>query len=255
MGKRLFIDIETLPPAEEDRDRLSPIIAKTLEKTKSESSWNSGAMDVEIVVEDPFKQLALKGEFGRVLTIGLILEEDGTLKHHGLLGRDQQTGKFHLNEVRILQKFWAIVRGINLSRDVIVGHNVFDFDLPFIIKRSVVNGVNPGVRPSMRRFQNQPIFDTMKEWSCWGRNVSLNDVALALGLISPKNYGINGSQVYDAWCKGRDEEIALYCMRDVECTREVFYRLNFEKPPALVPYESKAGRPVATDNWMRLKQV
>jgi predicted PolB exonuclease-like 3'-5' exonuclease len=46
-------------------------------------------------------------------------------------------------------------------------------------------------------------------------------------LKSSKEGGINGSHVYDFFLEGRHEEIADYCMRDVELVRDVYYRMNF----------------------------
>jgi len=62
----------------------------------------------------------------------------------------------------------------------------------------------------------------------WRYKKSLHTLALALGIASPKEDGICGSQVYDAWLEGRDLQIADYCLGDVECVREIFYRLNFD---------------------------
>jgi predicted PolB exonuclease-like 3'-5' exonuclease len=41
--------------------------------------------------------------------------------------------------------------------------------------------------------------------------------------------GIDGSSIYDRFCAGCHQEIADYCMRDVELTREIYYRLTFEQ--------------------------
>jgi predicted PolB exonuclease-like 3'-5' exonuclease len=45
-----------------------------------------------------------------------------------------------------------------------------------------------------------------------------------------KTQGMDGSCIYDRFREGRHREIADYCMRDVELTREIYYRLTFEKP-------------------------
>ena len=49
------------------------------------------------------------------------------------------------------------------SIDRIVGHNIYDFDLKFILKRSVFHGIRPTVDLSFARYRNQPIFDTRYE--------------------------------------------------------------------------------------------
>jgi hypothetical protein len=66
------------------------------------------------------------------------------------------------------------------------------------------------------------------QWSFKGR-ISLDRLAKALGLESSKGQGINGSRVYDYFCAGCHEEIADYCMRDVELVRAIYRRMNFEE--------------------------
>jgi hypothetical protein len=179
-------------------------------------------------VEKRFRDLALRGEAGRVLAIGLVIEHDGEIKHRGVLGRDRDTRLFHLDEARTLRSFWKLLNDFDPYRDLIVGHNVFDFDLLFLYKRSVIHRVRPSVEMSFARYRSQPIFDTMREWERWGRNcIGLGRLAEALGLESSKQNGLDGSRVYDYFREGRHEEIAEYCMRDVELVRAIYYRMRF----------------------------
>ncbi|MET0623278.1 MAG: hypothetical protein ABW250_09890 [Pyrinomonadaceae bacterium] len=142
MARRIFVDIETLPP-----DKGSPAAC-----VREEISSCS---------DEEFRRLALDGDFGRVLTIGVILEEGGEIIHRGLLGRERQTMMFHLDEARTLRGFWRLLKGFNPSHDLVVGHNVFDFDLPFLYKRSVIRRVRPMVELPFTRYRSRPIFDTM----------------------------------------------------------------------------------------------
>jgi hypothetical protein len=84
MVMRVFADIETLPP---ERDVLAhhPKLC--------------GCDEAE------FRKLALDGDYGRVLTIGIIVERDGQVVHRGCLGRDRQSMNFHLEERRTLAGF------------------------------------------------------------------------------------------------------------------------------------------------------
>jgi hypothetical protein len=206
MVLKVFLDIETLPP-ERDPSRETPAPAD----------------------EREYRNLALSGDWGRVLTIGLIVERDGREIHRGLLGRERQTMMFHLDEARTLRAFWKLLRNFNPRRDLVVGHNIFDFDLLFLYKRSVVHRVRPTIDLSFARYRSQPIFDTMYEWDRWrwGRGrASLDALARVLGLESSKRE-MDGSRVYDEFCAGRHNEIACYCMRDVELVRQIYYRLTF----------------------------
>jgi 3'-5' exonuclease len=205
MTCRYFIDIETLPPSRDDLSRFPKVCNCD---------------------EQEFRNLALTGDYGRVLTIGIIIERDGVIVQCGCLGRDRESLLFHLEERRTLHGFWKLLAAFNPSRDLIIGHNIISFDLPFIYKRSVINRVGPSVTLSFARYRSQPMFDTMMEWNKWDMRkfVGLDELARILGLESSKN-GIDGSQVYDRFCKGDHSDIATYCMADVRLTRQIYYRM------------------------------
>lgn len=212
MGRRIFVDIETLPPDKDDCAR-------------------GAGEEVAGCSDEEYRRLALDGDFGRVLTVGVIVEQDDEIIHHGLLGRERQTMMFHLDEARTLRGFWKLLRGFSVRRDQVIGHNLFDFDLPFLYKRSVIQRVRPAVELPFTRYRSQPIFDTMHQWNKWSprKFVSLDRLAKVLGLESSKGQGIDGRLVYDRFCEGCHQEIADYCMRDVELVREIYYRMIFSE--------------------------
>ena len=227
MPKRLFIDIETLPPPEEARASINPALAFKLENRRCDLKPGS---DVGCT-EEQFRRLALHAEYGRVLSVGLIIEQDGAVICRGVLGRERESLRFHLDEGRTLKGFWKQLRGFDEKQDLIVGHNIYDFDLPFLYKRSVIQRVRPSVRLSFARYRSRPIFDTMKEWELWAwrPGIKLEELAEVLQLGMTKTEGMDGGCVYDRFLEERHQEIADYCLRDVELTREIYYRLTFEK--------------------------
>src|SRR5205085_5964263 len=210
MVRRIFVDIETLPP-----DKGSTVV--------------SAPEEIGTCSDEEFRRLALDGDYGRILTIGLLIEHDDQVIHRGLLGRERQTMMFHLDEARTLRAFWKLLRSFNVNRDLVVGHNVFDFDLPFLYKRSVIHNVRPSVELPFTRYRSRPVFDTMHQWNKWSprKFISLDRLAKVLGLESSKGQGINGGLVYDRFCEGYYQEIADYCMRDVELVRAIYYRMCF----------------------------
>jgi hypothetical protein len=211
MCRRIFLDIETLPP------------------DKGAGATLSLPEDVAACSDEEYRRLALDGDFGRVLTVGVIVEQDDQVIHRGLLGRERRTMMFHLDEARTLHGFWKLLWGFDLSRDLVVGHNLFDFDLPFLYKRSVIRRVRPTIELPFTRYRSRPVFDTMHQWNKWSprKLVSLDRLAKVLGLESSKGRGIDGSLVYDRFREGRHEEIADYCLRDVELVRAIYYRMSF----------------------------
>lgn len=231
MSKRLFIDVETLPPPEEMRDSINPALAFKLENRHCTPQPDAGTG----CTEEQFRRLALHAEYGRVLSIGMTVEQDGEIVCCGVLGRERQTMRFHMDEARTLRGFWSQLRGFDEKRDLIVGHNIYDFDLPFLYKRSVIHRVQPSVRLRFARYRSRPIFDTIKEWELWAwrPGIKLEELADVLQLGMAKFEGMDGSCIYDRFRDGCHQEIADYCMRDVELTREIYYRLTFEKATGL----------------------
>ncbi|OLE51294.1 MAG: hypothetical protein AUG51_24035 [Acidobacteria bacterium 13_1_20CM_3_53_8] len=227
MSKRLFIDIETLPPPEEMRNSINPVLVSKLENGRREPLCEAGAE----CSEEQFRHLALHAEYGRVLSIGMMVEQNEKIIHHGVLGRERESMRFHLDEARTLRGFWKQLNDFNERKDLIIGHNIFEFDLLFLYKRSIINRVRPSVRLSFARYRSRPIFDTMKEWELWAwrPGIKLEELAEVLQLGMTKMEGLDGSHIYDRFCEGCHQEIADYCLRDVEITREIYYRLTFER--------------------------
>ena len=211
---RVFLDIETLPPERDD-----PLLKERAAQSD----------------EEEYRRLALDGRYGRLLCIGLIIEENSLITSRGVLGRDRATGKFHLDEAKMLRSFWKLIGGFDPRRDLLVGFNLLDFDLDFLCTRSVVRRVKPPFNVCFARFRSSPVYDVMWEFTHWRKKISLDEASKVLGLESSKQNGVNGSKVYDLFFEGRHEEIADYCLKDVELTRAIFHRLNFIEEPAEDP--------------------
>lgn len=227
---KLYFDIETIPAGEESKQALQYLYDK--KKTKHEEKNKDDEDAEEFINFDEFlDKTAVDGSFGRVVCVGYAIN-------------DKPTDVLSGSEKEILEKFWDIAA----NTDIFVGHNIRDFDLPFLLQRSTVLGVRPswilfeepGKKPwemekflSFARYKSSPIFDTMWEWNHWRdkwENKTIEHLALALGIPTPKE-GIDGSQVFEFYKKGKVKEILEYCKRDVETTRAVYKRLTFESLP------------------------
>jgi 3'-5' exonuclease len=220
MKKRIItIDIETLPIDEPFENKYF---------------WET---------EEQYLKTACDGNLGRVLCIGYCeQDESGAVTGAGCFGWRSGTKDFQPDEKLILAEFWSFMSGFHTGRDLIIGHNIMDFDLPFIVQRSVALGVRPTVKFSFARYRDAPVFDTMRVWDCWkwGNSTSLKKLAYALGLENPKSGGVDGTNLYDAYKQGRLEEIYQYCMRDVEVTRNAWRKMNFAYPAAGVKVSASA---------------
>jgi 3'-5' exonuclease len=228
VAHKLYFDIETIPAGDESRATLEYLHDRKLQKfEKNRTDGDSEFMSFD----DFYEKTNLDGSFGRILCIGYALDDEPV---KSFCEPD--------NEKKMLENFWDVAA----RTDLFVGHNIIEFDLRFIMQRSAILGVRPtwnkfeepGKKPwemnkflSFARYRNNPIFDTMYEWSNWGRpNVGLEHIALAMGIPTPKE-GIDGSEVWNFYKAGKIKEIDDYCKRDVETTRAVYKRMTFEALP------------------------
>jgi hypothetical protein len=239
MALKVFVDIETLPPDERVAAKLRlencvKILANNGSKTATQKLVSSIAEDissysVNALPDDLYRRLSLCGEYGRVLAIGVIIEKDGKVCRKGVFGYDPDKRRFHLDEAKTLRGFWKLIKNFNIEKDLIIGHNLMDFDLPFLVKRSRITHTAPTVNFSFARYRSQPIYDTMKEWSLWNTRetfLSLMHLAELLDIGISKTDGMDGSKVYDEFMNGSHELIHNYCLQDVEVTRAVFHRIS-----------------------------
>jgi len=203
MTKKLFLDIETLPADESKHTVLKTIYEdKKAKGKKVDESFESFVI-----------QSSLDGSFGRIFCIGVAVDNESVSCLTG-------------SEAEIIKNFWEMAKDVN----IFIGHNIFDFDLRFIYQRSIILGVEPTQNLSFQRYRNNPIFDTMYEWSKWNLSdkISLDKLARALGLKSSKEDGMKGSLVYDYFKTGKYQEIYNYCKADVEVTRTIYKKMNFD---------------------------
>jgi 3'-5' exonuclease len=187
---------------------------------------------------------ALNGDFGRILCIGYYDEKHGGAFTKGVIGWNENLQRFACDERALLVEFWEMLRGFSPNYDRIVGHNIFDFDLKFIYKRSVVHGVRPTVELSFARYRSRPIFDTMHEWERWsfGSRIKLDRLARVLSLESSKSDGVDGSHVCELFEQGQHRALRDYCLRDVELTRAIYRRMNFaDCEPVITPCMARSA--------------
>ena len=177
----------------------------------------NGLLDAQIKLDeaDLIKKLSLSAVTAKIICLCYAFEPSVSGTIEVLQGE----------ETDIIKGFWKIVPDCNLF----VGHNILDFDMRFIYQRSVIHQIKPSRDIPFTRFRNAPIYDTMQEWSKWGReHASLDSLSKALGIPSPKE-NLDGSKVYPYYRAGKLPEIIEYCKRDVDSVRAVYKRLTFTK--------------------------
>lgn len=193
--KTLFLDIETVPTDQALRDY--------------------GLLDAQLQLDEAelIKKLSLSAATAKILCLCYAAEPPSRSAVEVIQGEEPE----------IIKGFWKLAADCNLF----VGHNILDFDLRFIYQRSIIHQIKPSRDLPFARFRNAPIYDTMQEWSKWGReHVSLDALCKALYIASPKE-SLDGSKVYPYYRAGKISDIIEYCRRDVDCVRQVYRRLTF----------------------------
>ena len=136
------------------------------------------------------------------------------------------------DEKKLLQDFIATVNQMETKNNKwsFAGHNIKEFDIPFICRRLIINGLRI---PPYLDFQNMKpwdtnTIDTFQYWRFgdYKNYTSLKLLAAALGVPSPKD-DIDGSMVAEVYWKERNlQRIATYCQKDVVTTGNIILRFK-----------------------------
>ena len=229
----LFIDVETASghPAfaevpELEQKHWYRKAARLLRKDAAEE------LSAEEAAQSYTNSAAIFAEYGRVVCIScgyVRFEDNGTLpKYHikSFYGTD---------EAALLQAFVELLRqnlgDLQYRWQTLCGHNIKEFDVPYLARRCVVNGILPlpfGLDIAGRKPWEIPHLDTMEQWKFgdYKAYTALELLASILDVPTPKA-DIDGSQVSGLfWESGELDRIAAYCERDVAATMSVLLRMN-----------------------------
>jgi 3'-5' exonuclease len=138
------------------------------------------------------------------------------------------------DEQQVLSEF-ATLLGVFHDRNeklLFCGHNIREFDLPFLCRRMIVNRVKLPVLLDMagKKPWETEHLDTMQLWKFgdYKHFTSLKLLAYILGIPSPKG-DIDGKDVGRVYYQEGDlARISAYCQRDVVTTARVMMRLKQE---------------------------
>lgn len=209
----LFIDIETASEYKE-YDELTDLFKSLWVKKASQLDK---ALDIsnEDAIRSSYKAKAgIFSEFSKIICIGVGYikdEEEVRLKSIS-----------HDDEKDILLEFANLINNYynDPSLHFICGHNIKEFDIPFICRRLVKNRIDipdmlklSGKKP----WQTEYLVDTMDMWRFgdYKNYTSMNLIAAVLDIESPKD-DIDGSQVGSIYWEENDlARIVKYCLKDV----------------------------------------
>ncbi len=239
--KKLVIDIETVgTPWEEHDSYVREYLIKGMNEAEAEEEKRRGALS-------PFT--------GRIVAIGVVNAETGrSCAMYEVPGQTDVSVRKEGNrtlisgtEKQILEKFWDYLG----KGDRFISFNGRQFDGPFLMIRSAINGVTPKRDLVGNRYRFHPNCDLREVLNFNGtinpRQMRFNlDLACkAFGIVSSKTEGMDGRAVETLYRAGRYEDIAVYCLEDVRATSELYLKLEstlllFE--PAFREAEERARR-------------
>ena len=226
------MDIETLA-LPDFRERVGPQLERMLRLGNMRWEQQQRYLEDIAAEEERVYQLgSLSATSGRVLSIavhvgpipGFQLEGFRQSESEHVFGIDSAGQE--QDEKQALTAFLDLLKDFDCEMDEIVGHNVVGFDLPFIFQRCLINNICVPSLVNLSEYNVRGVFDTMHRW--WSgakRNVSLDDIAWALGIESSKTAAVEGSKVFDLYYAGRLAEIREYNLNDVRVTRKVYERM------------------------------
>ena len=178
--------------------------------------------------ETGLAKAALSAMTGEVLAIGLLDDDphDPRERPHVLTVTPSYT------ETDLLWEFWDWIADMLADGKRVVGHNLFGFDLPFLIRRSWAKNVTipePCLPQSGRYWSNQFV-DTMRHY-CLGDSrefVKLDTLAKWLG-VGAKTEGIGGghfAELFRSADPGARDKAIAYLENDVVLTHAVAKKLG-----------------------------
>ncbi|HNC65223.1 MAG: ribonuclease H-like domain-containing protein [Chitinophagales bacterium] len=218
----IFIDIETTP-AYENLQKVPEY-----EQLLWEEKRGRYRLETENIEDFYFNNAGIYAEFGKIIciSVGLVTKNNNALEYNKIsfYGDDESVilKDFYL----FLDKSFKQNSKINFC-----GHNIKEFDIPYICRRSLIKGFK--LHPFLAQLQTKKPWengsiDTMELWKFgdYKNYISLKLLAYSLGIPSPKD-DISGKDVGRVYWQEKDlERIKTYCEKDVLTTAQIILKLK-----------------------------
>lgn len=164
---------------------------------------------------------ALAAETGRILTIAYLPVDSG-----------QPTVDFEEDEAVLLRRFWAGYRKVVRDGGLLIGHNIKNFDLPFLCRRSIICGVPIPQGVIRGRYFSDTWLDTMDVWAFgeFKRFITLDLLGQVLGVGAKSDQDVTGAEFAKFWRAGGDKrDLAWeYAALDVILVRDIYRKFCAE---------------------------
>ena len=216
----LFLDIETVPQNEFFSDLLEETQELYTEKTQYQRKD-------EITPDEFYERAGIWAEFGKIICISvgyfIIRNAERQFRTKSIIG----------DEKELLEEFNNLIN-THFSNPAFVfcGHNIKEFDIPYLCRRMLINGIQIPEKLQLfgRKPWEIPHLDTLELWKFgdYKHYTSLKLLTHVLGIPSPKE-DIDGSEVRNVYYNEKDiNRIKKYCERDVIAVAQVLLRMRNE---------------------------
>lgn len=177
--------------------------------------------------EDVRNSMSFYPVTAQVVTIGMMDVETGKsfvfFQNGGVKEKFEEGPVTYVagTEKEILGHFWKLIE----KASVFITFNGRTFDCPFIMLRSAINNVRATKNLMPYRYDAKlhvDLCDQLTFYDAMRRKFSLEMWCKAFGIKSSKEGGIKGVQVKEFFDKGKYKDIARYCARDLDATKELY---------------------------------
>lgn len=222
----LYVDIETVPAFatfEEVPERLKPLWQDKFAKFKNR---NPQRYPEEYTHIEGYNEAGIFAEFGKIvcISVGYIhtIKDEKHFKLKSYAGKDEK---------QLLSDFSSMItKWQSNPKHSICGHNIKEFDIPYIARRMVIQQLP---LPNLLQIAGKKpweisFVDTLELWKFgdFKHYTSLSLLTAIFDIPTPKD-DIDGSEVRNVFYEDDDvERIAIYCEKDVIATAQVFLYLS-----------------------------
>jgi len=227
LQKIMFLDIETVPQTSDFSELPDDLAHLWEDKFNLIHKRMPEKYSEETTAAEGFNTSAgIYSEFGKIvcISVGFIFFQGETMhfRTKSFSGDDEKL---------ILTEFTELIHKFCTTKEhTLCGHNIKEFDIPYICRRMLINGLKlPSIlNISGKKPWDITFIDTLELWKFgdYKNYTALKLLTAVFGIPTPKD-DIDGSQVAEVYYKEKNvSRIALYCQKDVVATAQVFLRLN-----------------------------
>ncbi len=227
LQKIMFLDIETVPQTSDFSELPKELAHLWADKYAVIQKRMPEKYSDQTTAAEAFNTSAgIYAEFGKIVCISV-----GFIHFQGNEMNFRTKSFSGYDEKQLLSDFLQlIIKFCSTKEHTLCGHNIKEFDIPYICRRLLINGLKlPSIfQLSGKKPWELNFIDTLELWKFgdYKNYTALKLLTAVFGIPTPKD-DIDGSQVSHVYYQEKDiHRISIYCQKDVLATAQVFLKLN-----------------------------